>query len=139
MKRKTTKPKGKVVKRQSADDSGTTYDPAICRRVMDLGRKGKSPAQIRSALKILNTQWANWSRHYPDFKAAVDESYFLAMAFWEDAGMVGMSMGVRFNSAAYIFLMKNMFRGDYRDKQEHDVTGVQPINLIISPAEANLQ
>ena len=135
---KRTKPKRKVVKRQSADATGTTYDAGVCKKVMDLGRKGKSPAQIRSALNIMNSQWASWIRHHVEFKKAVEESYFLAMAFWEDAGMVGMTMGVRFNASAYIFLMKNMFRGDYRDRQEHDVTGVQPINLIISPVEANL-
>ena len=47
MNRKTTKPKGSIAKRQSDDAGGATYDPALCERVMDLGRKGRSPVVYR--------------------------------------------------------------------------------------------
>jgi hypothetical protein len=38
---------GGIAKRQSDDAGGATYDPALCERVMDLGRKGRSPVVYR--------------------------------------------------------------------------------------------
>lgn len=118
----------KTVKAQSCRNpkrSGrpTKYDPAMCERVIELAREGKSKAQIRRDLGIHHSTWADWTKEHPEFSAAVKESYDLAMAWWEDQGMKQMFRGMRFNATAYIFQMKNRFPAEYRDRQEHQVTG----------------
>lgn len=106
---------------------------------MELGRKGKSPAQIRADLSITKNQWSSWIRTQPEFKEATEEAHSLELAFWEGIGQTGAMMGVRFNATAWIFAMKNRFRDfGYADKHDLDVKDTRPIELVISAAEAAL-
>jgi hypothetical protein len=102
----------------------TKYDPLICDQIVELGAQGKSKAQIRRDIGIHHSTWGDWIEAHPEFSAAVKEAYELSMAWWEDQGMDGMFKGMKFNATAYIFQVKNRFPREYRDRQEHDVSGV---------------
>ena len=115
------------------------YDPTMCDRMVELARLGKSKAQIRRDLGIHHSTWAEWSEKHPDFSAAIKESYELSMAYWEDMGMEGIHQGMRFNATAYIFQVKNRFPREYRDRQEHAVTGANGGPIVQEVRIPNLQ
>lgn len=111
------------------------YDPALCEKVRDLGSKGKSKAQIAAALGISRQTLDTWAALHPDFLDAVKDAHDAALAWWEDQGQDGLSAD-KFNATAFIFQMKNRFRSDYRDKQDHEHSG--PNGGPIAVAELDL-
>ena len=117
------------------------YAPTMCAAVLELGRAGKSRPQIARALGVGYSTMMRWTEKHPEFGEALSDAYYLAMAFWEDAGATGMSLGVRFNATAFIFLMKNRFPREYRDRQEHQVSGKDggPIEQVHQMALPDLE
>src|SRR5512134_2193192 len=99
----------------------STYDPAFCERVIELGEKGKSKAQIARALGCSRKSLYLWMTVHPEFAEAMKEAEFAALAWWEDMGQAGLTIP-KFNAALYAFNMKNRFRDFYGDKVELEHT-----------------
>jgi hypothetical protein len=95
----------------------TDYRPEYCAKVIELGRLGKSKAQIAAALDVSRQTMLNWTNTHAEFLDAVKRAEELALGWWEDAGQAGLT-SKGFNATAFIFQMKNRFREDYRDRQE---------------------
>lgn len=100
----------------------TLYVETMCDTVRDLGKLGKSKAQIASALGINRDTLREWGKDRPEFSAALKEAQDLALSWWEDEGQAGLKAD-KFNAVLFIFQMKNRFRDDYRDKQEVEHSG----------------
>src|SRR4051812_40730282 len=100
----------------------TKYDSGMCDRVVALGRNGKSKAQIAAALGITRETVDCWISEKPEFSDAIKQARALALAWWEDKGQAGID-NKSFNATAFIFQMKNRFREDYADRQEHTGPG----------------
>jgi hypothetical protein len=96
---KQPKPK-KPTKAKAAKGRGK-YDPKMCKRVVALGKQGKSKAQFRRDLGIHHKTWANWMQKHEEFREAATEAYELSLAYWEDVGQAGVHLGNRFNTLAY--------------------------------------
>jgi hypothetical protein len=64
----------------------TTYDPAFCDRVIELGEQGKSKAQIARELGTSRKSLYLWMKVHPEFAEALEEAQFAALAWWEDVG-----------------------------------------------------
>lgn len=111
------------------------YDPAFCDQVRSLGQKGKSKAQIAAALGVSRQTVDTWTALHPDFLDAVKDAHDASLAWWEDQGQDGLT-AEKFNATAFIFQMKNRFRSDYRDKQDHEHSG--PNGGPIAVAELDL-
>jgi len=62
----------------------TKYSKAICDRVIEMGRDGKSLTQIASALNVTRQTLYNWINEHPDFFDAVELSRTHSQAFYED-------------------------------------------------------
>jgi transposase-like protein len=103
----------------------TTYDPGFCECVIELGEEGKSKAQIARALGCSRKSLYLWMRVHPEFKEAMDEAEFAALAWWEDVGQAGLTIP-KFNAALYAFNMKNRFREFYGDKVDVAHTAEEP-------------
>jgi hypothetical protein len=58
----------------------------------------------------------NWQNTHPEFKDAHDRASCAALLWWERVGRAGMASRT-FNTAVWIFTMKNMF--GWRDVQEN--------------------
>ena len=52
----------------------STYDPAFCERVIELGEQGKSKAQIAKALRISRKSLYLWMKVHPEFAEAMKEA-----------------------------------------------------------------
>ena len=89
------------------------YDVAYCDRVVELGRQGKSRAQIAAAIGVSRNTLDNWAEQHPEFLSAIKDAHDLALAWWEEAGQLGMQRR-DFNASMFIFQVVNRFRGDYR-------------------------
>lgn len=100
----------------------TEYREEFCSRVIELGRRGKSKAQIAASLDVSRQTLDNWTQTHPEFLDAVKAARDLALAWWEDQGQAGLT-AEKFNATAFIFQVKNRFRDDYADRSSHELTG----------------
>ena len=94
----------------------TDYRPEHCRRVIELGREGKSRAQIAAALDQARQTIADWEKAHPEFLVAMTRAHDLALAWWEEQGQDGIwstPMGRNLNAAAYGLQMRNRFSDEY--------------------------
>lgn len=98
------------------------YDASFCDLVLELGAEGKSKAQIAAAIGVSRDTLHEWSKQHAEFSDALKSANDLALSWWENAGQINMTRQ-GFNATAYIFQMKNRFREDYRDVQDHQLTG----------------
>jgi transposase-like protein len=63
----------------------TTYDPKHCKRVIALGRRGKSMVEMASALNIPKTTLQSWRKSHPEFGRAIELANAHALAYMEHA------------------------------------------------------
>ena len=92
------------------------YRPGHCATVIELGREGKSRAQIAAALDVARQTIADWEKRHPQFLDAMTRAHDLALAWWEDQGQTGIwsaPLGRTLNSAAYGLQMRNRFASEY--------------------------
>lgn len=101
----------------------TTYDPAYCERVIELGREGASKAEMAADLDCARSTFTLWEAEHEEFSASVKQAVNYSQAWWEAKGRIATFGGVDgFNATAFIFNMKNRFPADWKDKQEVDQT-----------------
>lgn len=98
------------------------YDAYYCDFVIEMGASGKSKAQMAAGLGISRQCMNEWEKQHKDFGDAVKAATDLSLAWWETTGQQNM-VRQGFNATAYIFQMKNRFRADYRDTQDHELSG----------------
>ncbi|RWL14874.1 MAG: hypothetical protein EOR57_31505 [Mesorhizobium sp.] len=114
----------------------STYDPDYCAQVIALGREGASKAEMAHALGCSRQTMDTWAANHPEFLDAVKEATEAAQGWWESEGRkatFGSKPG--FNATSFIFNMKNRFPADWRDKQDHELTGKDGKDLM--PEDAN--
>ncbi len=110
----------------------TLYSAELCDLVMAAGSEGKSKAQIAALLGISRQCWHDWCEAHADFLDAVKEAEFRALAWWEENGQRGITMGKEFNAAAYCFQMKNRFKADYRDTIVNHNTSSDSVGALMN-------
>jgi len=103
----------------------TKYDPEwMLAKVIELGRYGKSKAQIARALGISASTLRTWTETHPAFCEAIDTARTLSLAWWEDAGQLGVFVPAKdFNVNAWHAQVKARFADEYRDVTAHELTG----------------
>lgn len=106
-----TKPKRKTARAKTGRP--TDYRPEMCRRVVELGREGKSRAQIAAALDVSRQTVATWEKTHRAFLDAMSRAHDLALAWWEEQGTRGIWAGKQFNAQAYGLQMRNRFAAEY--------------------------
>lgn len=100
----------------------TDYRPEYCEQVIELGRQGKSPAQIAAALDVARATLGNWAEAHPEFLAALTRAYDLSQAWFEDKGQEGL--GVQgFNANLWSKQVSARFRADYTETRKQEISG----------------
>ncbi|MGL4566031.1 MAG: hypothetical protein ACRCVD_12110 [Halioglobus sp.] len=100
----------------------TKYKPKYCELAIELGQQGKSYAAIANAIGVVRETLYDWMEQHPPFSDAMKRSRMAALEWWEATGQ-GQARGtIEGNATAMIFMMKNQFPDDYRDRREikHD-------------------
>jgi hypothetical protein len=95
----------------------TDYNPGYCQRVIELGREGKSKAQIAADLDVARQTLDNWAAAHSEFLDALTRARDLAQAWWEDKGQDGLEK-TGFNASLWAKQVSCRFREDYTEKSE---------------------
>lgn len=106
----------------------TTYDPAHCDVVIDLGKQGKSKAQMAAHFDVSRQTIDNWASDHEEFLEALNRAMAHCQAWWENKGAEGMEKP-GFNAAVWKKSVEARFREDYTERQEQTHKG-DPNNPI---------
>jgi len=102
------------------------YDPALCDKVVELGRQGKSVEQISSALGFHYKTLLYWSETHPEFLEAMELAKQYEMAYWEDLAsqyIVEAPQSAKLNTGLWSRSMAARFPAKYRENSKVEVTG----------------
>jgi hypothetical protein len=100
----------------------TDYLPEHCERVIELGREGKSKAQIAAELDVCRNTLDNWAKEHPEFLSAITRARDLSLAWWEGEAQSGLKTS-GFNASLWSRSMAARFPDDYTERQKREVTG----------------
>lgn len=100
----------------------TTYDPAYCDDVVELGKAGKSKAQMAAHFDVSRQTIDNWAADHKEFLEALNRAMAHCQAWWEDKGMSGLDLP-GFNAAVWKKSVEARFRDDYTDRREVSHSG----------------
>ena len=104
----------------------TKYDPKYCDLVIELGKQGKSRAQMFAETGVPYSTFQAWEHGQPEFQAAMKEARALALAYWEDLAHNHMQEapgGVRLNTGLWSRSMAARFPVEYRDNAKVELVG----------------
>jgi hypothetical protein len=102
------------------------YDPKYCDLVIELGRQGKSKAQMAATIGTTRQTMWSWAQQYPEFLDAMNHAEELCQQWWENLGqayLVNTKDGPTLNTGLWSRSMAARFPKDYTDRTKHEVTG----------------
>lgn len=95
------------------------YSPECCDKAWEVLAGGESLAAVCAELSITRTTLYEWRSSHPEFADALEMGLQHAQRDWERMGRDGITGNYeKFNSAPWIFTMKNRFRHDYQEDKE---------------------
>lgn len=100
----------------------TSYDPAYCETVIELGKAGKSVTYIATELDVCKDTVYEWAKVHPEFSDALTRAKHWAQRWWEDAGQIGMGAD-KFNASVWSRSMAARFPDDWREVSRKELTG----------------
>ena len=98
------------------------YKAEYCDQVIELGRDGKSPAQIAAALDVARMTLYLWADAHPEFMAAFTRARDLAQAWFEDKGQEGLFLP-GFNASLWSKQVSSRYPDDYTEKRQLEHSG----------------
>jgi transposase len=93
------------------------YDPAMCDRMIELGKLGASQKMIWSDLSISKGTAETWKKKHPDFAEALDLSLVHAQAYWERELLANVD-NKAYNSRLAEIALRGQFQQDYRETRD---------------------
>lgn len=117
----------------------STYDPAYCARVIDLGKEGKSQVQIACSLEVDPATLRRWAEEHEEFRLALTRAKTAEQDWWEGVGQKAL-FADKFQAAVWSKSMSARFRDDYTERKELSGPEGGPIktvtrieNVIVDP------
>jgi hypothetical protein len=107
----------KAIKEKRPVGRPSLYRPEYCEVVVELGRKGCSPAEIASELDVDRATLIHWTQEHKEFLTAMTRAKTHEQAWWERAGKSGM-VADKFNAAVWTKSVTARFREDYTEKRD---------------------
>lgn len=114
----------------------TKYDPAMCAKLVAMGKLGMSKCEMAAEIDICVETFNQWEKQHKDFSEASKRAVQLSQAWWERKGREStFSGGPLFNATSYIFQMKNRFREAWNDTKNVNQTNEDGPNRAKAAAE----
>ena len=85
------------------------FEPGWCARAVDLGREGRSRAEILSALDLSSAEATVFLAEQPEFAAALARAEDEARAWWEGMPLRALETGGEFRAALWGKVMSQRF------------------------------
>lgn len=100
------------------------YRDEYCDQVVQLGREGKSRAEIASALDCSRTTLGRWEAEHTEFLDALQRAKDEELAWWEKEAREGIRLGSSFNASLWAKSVNGRFPNEpYRDR--HEIGGLE--------------
>lgn len=112
----------------------SSYRPEFCERVIELGKEGKGPAEIASALDVDRTTMLGWARDHEEFQTALTRAKTEEQAWWENTGRNALN-AQRFQPQVWVKSMQARFRHDYTERLEQSGPDGAPLLKEPDPAD----
>ncbi len=116
----------------------TKYKPEYCQIVEELGRQGKSPAQIASVLNVDKASLIRWTGDHEDFRLSLARAKTYEQAYWERLGEKALNRK-HFQSQVWRMSMAARFRDEYTEGKNTVEVNLNLSDLVqqsIQPAKA---
>lgn len=111
----------------------TLYDPAMCEKVVELGKLGKSIEQICYNLNISIRTIYLWRDTHEEFMQALEDAKTFEQAWWEEqaaAYMVENKESDKLNASLWSRSMAARFPKKYRESVKQEITGAEGAPLL---------
>lgn len=111
----------------------STYDPAYCEKVVELGKLGKSIEQICYVLNTPVRTLYEWRDRYEEFSQALDDAKAFEQAWWEEQASLYMlehKDAPKLNASLWSRSMAARFPKKYRESVKQEITGADGAPLI---------
>lgn len=113
----------------------TKYDPEYCKSVIEYGKQGLSKAQMAAKLEVHRDTIHEWEKQHKEFSDAIKKAVTFAQSIWEERFAKGAlgdgEEGQQMNPTMMIFLMKNRFPDDWREKNVQEHVGKDDSDLVV--------
>lgn len=128
----------------------SSYKPEYAEKVIELGKQGKSIAQISAALEVHRANLYDWAEQNPEFSAALKLAMEYSQNWWEEQAQIHLHMPHQsgtFNSKLWELNVKSRFRKDYTETTKTELSGADggPIKtenvqvLALAPDDAYMK
>lgn len=108
------------------------YDPALCEKVIELGRDGMSVVEMAAEIGVARaTLETNWPAAHPEFLEAFTRAKLLSQAWWERQGRQNLATP-GFQASLYGRSMAARFPADWREVKgtELSAPGGGPVETV---------
>ena len=95
----------------------STYQPDFCDEIVELGKEGKSVAEMAAHFDVSRQTIDNWAAAHPEFLEALTRARTHMQATLERIGFEGLH-AKDFNAAVWKKTMEARFRDDYTERRE---------------------
>ena len=93
------------------------YDPAMCERMIELGKLGASQKMIWSDLGISKATAESYKKNHPEFAEALDMALVHSQAHWERELLANIE-NKGYNSRLAEIALRGQFQQDYRETRD---------------------
>jgi hypothetical protein len=100
----------------------TSYDPAYCDQVVEMGKQGASIVEMAHDLGVVKQTLYDWEKVHPEFLDALTRAREASQVWWEKAGRIGMT-GNTINASIWSRSMAARFPRDWREVKGTELTG----------------
>jgi hypothetical protein len=113
------------------------YDPAMCERMIELGKLGASQKMIWSDLGISKGSAEAYKKKHPDFAEALDLALVHSQAHWERELLANVD-NKGYNSRLAEIALRGQFQQDYRETRDTKVDLKAEVVVDFNKEIANL-
>lgn len=100
----------------------TKYKPEYCEQIIELGKAGKSIAQMASHFDVDKASIFDWAAAHEEFSTALARAKAHSQTWWENTAQNNMD-NRNFNAQLWLKSVASRFRDDYTEKQVTEITG----------------
>jgi hypothetical protein len=97
--------------------ANSKYDPAMCERMIELGKLGASQKMIWSDLGISKNTAESYKKNHPEFAEALDMALVHSQAHWERELLANIE-NKGYNSRLAEIALRGQFQQDYRETRD---------------------
>ena len=113
------------------------YDPAMCQRMIEMGKEGASQKMMWAELGISKKTAEEYKKKHEEFADALDLALVHSQAFWEREILANLD-NKGFNSRLAEIALRGQFQQDYRETRDTKVDAKVEVKVDFNKEIANL-